>query len=249
MADSIAQYNPMGDTLGLTLIKNANREIRMGFVKKVYSILTAQLLLTVFVASVVMRQPKSFIMDNQWLLTASMAGSLATICAMSCCPDLGRKFPLNYGLLIGFTLCESVLVGVVCMTYSVGSVMLALGCTATIFLGMTVFAWTTKRDFTGMFPYMFGALLALVAFSFGVGILRMAFGVAFPFMDTVCAGFSVLLFTMFIVYDTQLIIGEFGGHKTEFAIDDYVFAALNLYLDIINLFLELLRLLGQTDNQ
>merc|ERR1719343_1370915 len=53
---------------------------------------------------------------------------------------------------------------------------------------------------------------------------------------------GVLLFTFYIVYDTQLIIG--GSHKVQFSIDDYCFAALNLYLDVINLFQQILRLLG-----
>jgi len=37
-------------------------------------------------------------------------------------------------------------------------------------------------------------------------------------------------------------LGEWGGHKLQFGIDEYVFAALNLYLDIINLFLHILSL-------
>jgi len=56
---------------------------------------------------------------------------------------------------------------------------------------------------------------------------------------------GVLLFTFYIVFDTQLLIGEYGGHKVQFGIDDYVFAALNLYLDIINLFLHILSLFGE----
>ena len=52
-----------------------------------------------------------------------------------------------------------------------------------------------------------------------------------------------LLFSCYIVYDTQLIVG--GQHKKhQFGVDDYVFAALNIYLDIINLFVYLLRLLN-----
>lgn len=48
---------------------------------------------------------------------------------------------------------------------------------------------------------------------------------------------------MYIVYDTQLIVG--GAHKKhEFGVDDYVFAALNLYLDIINLFIFILSIIN-----
>jgi len=47
---------------------------------------------------------------------------------------------------------------------------------------------------------------------------------------------------LFIVYDTQLMLG--GKHKYAISMDEYVFAALNLYLDIINLFLYILRIMG-----
>merc|ERR1719188_1974178 len=59
----------------------------------------------------------------------------------------------------------------------------------------------------------------------------------------VFAGCGVLLFTFYIIYDTQLIVG--GTDRRQFGIDDYAFAALSLYLDIINLFLYILQLFGE----
>jgi protein lifeguard len=54
----------------------------------------------------------------------------------------------------------------------------------------------------------------------------------------------LLLFSVYIVYDTQLIVG--GEHrKLSFSIDDYAFAALMLYVDIIQLFLSILELFGE----
>ena len=52
---------------------------------------------------------------------------------------------------------------------------------------------------------------------------------------------GALLFSFCIVYDTQLIIG--GKHKYSYDVNDHVFAALSLYLDIINLFTYLLRII------
>merc|ERR1719198_1558127 len=97
---------------------------------------------------------------------------------------------------------------------------------------------TTKTDFTGFGPYLFAALLGLILMSF----LCMFFPYS-PMMQKVMAGFGAILFSFYIVYDTQLICG--GKHKKhQFGVDDYVFAALNIYLDIINLFLYLLSLFG-----
>ena len=58
------------------------------------------------------------------------------------------------------------------------------------------------------------------------------------------ASFGVAVCSLYIIYDTQLIIG--GKHKrcAQLSIDEYIYAAMILYLDIMRMFLELLRLLG-----
>ena len=57
------------------------------------------------------------------------------------------------------------------------------------------------------------------------------------------AGAGCLIFSMYIVYGTQLIVGG-DHHKYQFSEDDYVFAAINIYLDIVNLFIYILQLLN-----
>mmetsp|Transcript_54307 Transcript_54307/g.150672 ORF Transcript_54307/g.150672 Transcript_54307/m.150672 type:complete len:246 (-) Transcript_54307:69-806(-) len=235
------QYKPMDD--GSTLIKNAAMEVRLGFVRKVYGILTAQLLLTVAIATPMQSMPKQWFVSNMWLLQASLIGTIVAVCAISCCPSAGKTFPTNYLVLLAFTVCEAVLVGAVSAQYTAGTVCFCAAVTAVIFMSMTAYAWTTNADFTGAGPYMVGAMLALLTFGFGIGFLSL-FGVHTEMLKMAYAAAGVLLFTLFIVYDTQLILGEYKGHKHSFTIDEYVFAALNLYLDIINLFMDLLRLLG-----
>ena len=61
-------------------------------------------------------------------------------------------------------------------------------------------------------------------------------------MNIVYGSVGAFVMCLFIVYDTQLMLG--GKHKYAISMDEYVFAALNLYLDIINLFLYLLRIVG-----
>ena len=53
---------------------------------------------------------------------------------------------------------------------------------------------------------------------------------------------GALVFSLYIVYDTQLMMG--GKHKYSLSPEEYVFASLNLYLDIINLFLYILMIVG-----
>ncbi len=65
--------------------------------------------------------------------------------------------------------------------------------------------------------------------------------------QTAYAALAAGLFSLFIVYDTQQIIGG-KHHSHKFEIDEYVFAALTLYIDIIQLFLQLLKLFGNRNN-
>lgn len=61
-------------------------------------------------------------------------------------------------------------------------------------------------------------------------------------MTLVYASIGALLFSFYLVYDTQLMLG--GKHKYSISPEEYIFAALNLYLDIINIFLYILTIIG-----
>jgi FtsH-binding integral membrane protein len=142
--------------------------------------------------------------------------------------------------LAGFTLCQSLLVGTIASTYSPDIVVKAVVATAAITLGLTLFAFQTRIDFTAMSSSMFCLLIVLLLFGVWVAI--------FPsqIAQTAYAALGAFVFSLFIVYDTQLIIG--GKHHThQFSVDEYVFAALTIYIDIIQLFLFMLRLFGNRD--
>jgi len=222
--------------------------IRLGFIRKVYSLLMVQLLLTFFIAlpfqfdAVI---PKGWLRRNAWLMYACSFGALAVICCMSCCGDAGKRFPSNYFLLFAFTILESVTIGFVTAFYTAESVMLALLTTVVIFGALTAYACFTKTDFTGLGPYLFCALFALVGFSLVLFVFSAIFGFnRLRPLHVLLSFCAVILFSCYIVYDTQLIVG--GKHrKHKFEVDDYVFAALNLYLDVVNLFLNLLSIMGK----
>ena len=57
---------------------------------------------------------------------------------------------------------------------------------------------------------------------------------------------GAVIFSLYIVYDTQLMLG--GKHKHALSPEEYIFAALNLYLDIVNLFLYILAIFGGSKN-
>merc|ERR1719486_547288 len=117
---------------------------------------------------------------------------------MTCCQDVCRNFPTNYLLLFGFTIFEGILIGFISSQYTAGSVTICVGVTAAIFMGLTVYAWTTKTDFTGFGPYLFGALMSFCLFGFVIAIMG-ACGVHIPWLRMVYDIIGILIFVMYII--------------------------------------------------
>ena len=66
-----------------------------------------------------------------------------------------------------------------------------------------------------------------------------------PFLDNLYCCVGVMLFGFYLIIDTQMIM---GGRQVELSIDEYVLAAMLLYIDIIQIFLYLLKILGGNRN-
>lgn len=219
-----------------------DQTIRRGFIRKVYSILTAQLSITLGVICLFLfHQPtKTYVSERPGLFWVAFVVTLVTIIAMVCCGDLRRKAPANFIFLTIFTLAEAFLLGVVTANYSSEEVLLAVGITAAVCLSLTLFAFQTKWDFTAMGGILFVALIVLMLF----GII--AIFIPGKTITLVYASLGALLFSVYLVFDTQLMMG--GNHKYSISPEEYIFAALNLYLDVINLFLSILTIIGASRN-
>ena len=150
----------------------------------------------------------------------------------SCFRETARKFPTNYILLLSFTLSMSFYCLIFCAFFDPQDVIAAAILTIAATLGLTVYAIKTKDDFT----YLGGLLFCFMFLSiFTIGFF-------FLFRVTVFwLALGVLVYSLYIIYDTQLIIGDVG---IKYNIDDYCFAALNLYIDIIYLFLRILQIIA-----
>merc|ERR1719469_756569 len=92
-------------------IKDASIEIRNGFIRKVYFILSMQLLLTTGIAAPLCTVSVKWLHQNMWLFYLSIAMTMITICSMICCQRIARQYPTNYIFLFIFTAFEGVVVG------------------------------------------------------------------------------------------------------------------------------------------
>jgi FtsH-binding integral membrane protein len=232
---------------------NSEAYVRIGFIRKVYGILAVMLSISSFFICLSTVKPIHDYFDQREdgkeihpifiiLLIISFIGTFATLIPLFCCRSVARRVPLNYILLLIFTLCESYCLFFISACYEPQIVITAMVLTAAIVLGITFYAMTTKSDFTMCGGCLFACLFLFIAF----GILLAIFGInnnksVYMFVCLV----GLLIYSIYLVYDTQLTMGQ-GAFKYE--IDEYVWAAVNLYIDIIEIFIYILRILGKLNN-
>ena len=210
--------------------------------KKVYGILSAQLTFTALFTLLVMNigsSTQKAIFMNPALCVIVLVTYFTTFCALICC-RLDRKVPINYILLLVFTACVSFIVGSVCIRYNQVLVFEAAALTAAVVVGVTIYAFTTKTDYTMCGPIVFViSMIILTGFLLAIFLSPWT---GYKTMNLIWCCLGAFLFSFYLLCDTQMILG--GKHKRQFEEDDYILAALILYLDIINMFLYILEALG-----
>mmetsp|Transcript_51713 Transcript_51713/g.122512 ORF Transcript_51713/g.122512 Transcript_51713/m.122512 type:complete len:257 (+) Transcript_51713:61-831(+) len=221
-------------------------DAKRGFLTKVYSILSVQLLFTVVCCAVCMYvEPVAGFMAHQgmpvfWFAFAGTIGSIIGLYFYK------TSHPTNLQLLAAFTLFESMLVGTICAQYQAKGVecaaeglacanlghliWIAWGITFVIFASLTAFVVFSKIDFSFMGMFLFAGSIIMM----GWALISMLFGFQTTFLFGAC---GAALMSGYIIYDTHQIMNRMGP-------DDYVIACVELYTDIITLFIYILDMLS-----
>jgi FtsH-binding integral membrane protein len=237
--------------------KHHHKEVRANFVRKVLGIVSMQVIFTVAAVYLIQISHLADIPEGTeigrrhhrfedlygtrtfTLLMASMVAYLAIAITLFCCKRVARKVPTNYILLFLLTLCISYMLAFICQFYTEASIFKALVITILVTVGLTGFTIVYK-------PKMSLVIGCIVVVALGI------IGVLMLFLFTWATGgnvagilylyyfLGVIFYGLFLVFDVLRLTKK----KYGLSVDDYVFAALMIYLDIINLFLEILRLVG-----
>jgi modulator of FtsH protease len=164
----------------------------------------------------------------------SLIGSFGTLIALQ---FLRERSPLNLALLYGFATFEGMLIGLILDAYiarGMGAVVLnAAMTTAAVTLAAGTYGYTTKRDLSGMGGILFVGLLAVIIASV-VGIF-----VQSSLLYIGISAVAAVLFTGFLVFDLNRVAAMRGATEGQ-----AILLTVRVYLDIVNLFLALLRIFG-----
>ena len=211
---------------GVTPAASVTTSDRLVFIKKVYSLL-AMSMGTAAVGAYLGSGPLLLLVAPNMMLFFILQIGLIFFASFA-----ARKPGLNMIALFSFTTVSGLTLGP--LLYQVGPSIAAeaFGLTAVTFAGLSMYVVYSKKDFSFMSGFLMTGLIVLV-----VGGLLNMFFIQSGMMHFVMSGASVLLFSGFILYDTSNILRYYGT-------DEHVSATLALYLDVLNLFIALLSILG-----
>ena len=211
---------------GVTPAASVTTTDRLVFIKKVYSLL-AMSMGTAAVGAYLGSGPLLLLVAPNMMLFFILQIGLIFFASFA-----ARKPGLNMIALFSFTTVSGLTLGP--LLYQVGPSIAAeaFGLTAVTFAGLSMYVVYSKKDFSFMSGFLMTGLIVLV-----VGGLLNMFFIQSGMMHFVMSGASVLLFSGFILYDTSNILRYYGT-------DEHVSATLALYLDVLNLFIALLSILG-----
>jgi len=148
-----------------------------------------------------------------------------------------RRKAVSYGFLYIFTFISGItlypIVAYYLSTSGANVVGMAFASTTVVFSGIAIYAAKSKRNFSFLGGFLLAAILALVAISL--------YNIFFPLSSTGMLAYSfvgVLVFSGYVLFDISRM--KHYGVRAE----DVPLMALNLYLDFVNLFISILRILG-----
>ena len=141
----------------------------------------------------------------------------------------------------GYALLNGMVLSYYFLVFSASTLIMALLATSLYFGLMAVYGTTTHKDLTGWGPRLMMALVAMII----TGFVGMLFGFGFGGSVLYC-GIGLVVFMLLTAYDTQKLrqIYAYYAGDAEMAEKASIYGALTLYLDFINIFLYVVRLLG-----
>ncbi|KRZ07881.1 Protein lifeguard 2 [Trichinella zimbabwensis] len=220
--------------------------IRTTFIRKVFLILTAQLCVVSAVVALFTfnEYVKNYVRQDRSVQLFAFLFYFASVLAISFNEEIRRRFPINFVLLGILTVSLAIMAGTIASLVKSEAVMIAAAVTCLTCLLVSVLAAYVKFDLTELLFPMFVIGIGLCVY----GIVLMIFHVSYGISAAAHALYSALIIIFFLMYlaiDIQLIM---GNKKYNLSPEEYILAAMLLYVDIIQIFINLLSLLNMDRN-
>lgn len=215
-----------------TLVRTG--EERATLVRRTYALVLVSVIVTMVGTSFALSQPRLLQAVAEHPFLAMIAAFVPLFAASAKKTD----FPFNIGLVLLFNFVMGVFISPALYYYERSQPGL-IGQAAVLTLGafgiLTLYAFVSRRDFSAWGSFLMVGLWVLI----GTSLLNLFFQNAI--VGTWLASVTVLLFSGLLVFDTWRLRNFYGP-------DEYVGAAVQIYLDLLNIFLAILRVMSNRRN-
>jgi FtsH-binding integral membrane protein len=208
-------------------------EERATLVRRTYSLVFVSVLVTIAGATFGLSQPSIM----QAIAEHPIISMIAMFLPLLAAQRARTAFPANVGFVLLFAFGMGVMSSPALYFYgsrSPGAISQAAMLTVGAFGILTLYAFVSRRDFSAWGSFLIVGLWVLIATS----IFNMFF--RNQTADLWLASMTVLIFSGLLIFDTWRLRNVYGP-------DDYVQAALQIYLDLLNMFMAILRIVGRRD--
>lgn len=207
---------------------------RATLVRRTYSLVFVSVLVTIAGAMFTLSQPSLLqaVAAHPWI------SAIATFAPLLLAMQARNAFPFNIGLVFLFAFAEGVFISPILYVYGQqqpGLITQAAFLTIGAFGVLTAYAFGSRRDFSAMGQFFTVGLFVVI----GGMILNFFFKSAA--LSLGLAAITVLVFCGLLIFDTWRLRNVYGP-------DDYVIATVQIYLDLLNMFLAILRIFGGRRN-
>ncbi|PAA48125.1 hypothetical protein BOX15_Mlig019836g3 [Macrostomum lignano] len=224
--------------VGFTVRNLDEASVRRGFIRKVYLILTAQLAFTFgcVLLTALWAPVAEAIRSNLWIFYASLAVFTAVYIGLMCSTRLRRETPGNMIALFIFTLAMTAMASTLAAFTSSNAVLVSVGITGAVCVGVTLFVLQSRVEFSLLASLIYSTGLVFAMFGVSCLITILVYRrssldpVTTRILDCVYGGLIALLLVVCLVADTHHVIGNSNYGLSE---EEYVFGALQLYIDVV----------------
>lgn len=217
-------------------------EEQQHFITRVYAWMAAALGATALTAWYIAGNTMAmqWLFSSLWILLGIFAIEIILVLTLSARIEK-MSVPTAMALFFGYAIVNGLTFSIIFLTYTNQSIATAFIISAGMFGAMSIYGYTTKRDLSGYGEFMLMVLVGIIIAS-AVNIFYKN-----GMLGWITSIIGVFLFTGLTAYDTQRIkaLNVLGNEGTAEDQKEAIHGALALYLDFINLFLSILRLMGK----
>ena len=213
-------------------------EIRLGFIRKVFGIVCAQIfaIFLVTLGIYYSKELQDFLTGYIWISCIFATIYIVCMIILICVNDAGRKVPWNYILLGIITLSLSLIVATIASFYEPFSVLMILVLAIAITSSLCACALLTKTEFSTC--WALSVVFCVCSIASIIMILSLSDGDDIKYFNFwIC----LLLYGFYLVFDIQLIAWK-ESHQIEH--DDYIVGAMMIYVDLVQVFFIIFKNLG-----